>query len=140
MSLDPINDFFNRPFGREGGRLAAPPRRRVAAGSRAFPPVNVFRDRNGYVIRTEVPGIPLEELSLEATGQHLTISAKRAPHTADAGSTHRLERWSGDFSRAIQLPQDADAERIEASYRNGVLSIRVPQHEASKPKTIEINH
>jgi HSP20 family protein len=54
------------------------------------------------------------------------------------GVPHRVERWSGDFSRTIQLPADADVSQAHAQYKNGVLSIEVPLREEAKPRRIAI--
>ena len=49
-----------------------------------------------------------------------------------------MERWNGEFKRVVQLPQDADLSKASASYRNGVLSLTVPQREESKPRRIAV--
>ncbi len=111
---------------------------RSTTGRGAFPPVNIFRDEASYLVRMEVPGLPAESLSIETKGDTLVISGKRTP-TESSGSAHRRERWSGDFSRSVRLPKDAALESADASYRNGVLNIRVPFREESKPRRIEIS-
>jgi HSP20 family protein len=78
-----------------------------------------------------------EDLSIDTKGDTLQISGKRNTETNN-GTPHRLERWNGEFKRVVQLPQDADLSRAEASYRHGVLSVAVPQREESKPRRIAV--
>lgn len=108
------------------------------SGRGAFPPVNVFRGKEGYVARFEVPGLAPEDLSLEAHGRTLTIAGKREPNEPADGSLHRRECWSGEFSRSLQFPEDADTSQAAAECRNGVLTVNVPQREESKTRRIEV--
>ena len=106
-------------------------------GRGAFPPVNIFKRSDGCVIRAEVPGLAAEDFSIESQGQSLTITGKRGPEAAP-GTAHRNERWSGEFSRSLELPRDLNPSKAEADYRNGVLSIRVPLREEAKPQQIAV--
>ena len=106
-------------------------------GGGAFPPVNIFRADHGYVVRVEVPGLAGEDLGIESKGDTLQISGKRDTG-AKTGTPHRLERWNGEFRRVVQLPQDAELTKAHASYRNGVLSVTIPQREESKPRRISV--
>lgn len=108
------------------------------SGRGAFPPVNVFRGKDGYVARFEVPGLAPEDLSLEAHGRTLTVAGKREPNEASDGSLHRRECWSGEFSRSLQFPEDADTRQATSECRNGVLTVNVPQREESKTRRIEV--
>ena len=103
-----------------------------------FPPVNVFRKRDGYVVRLEVPGLTAENLTVETEGNTLTVSGKRDTGAVVTESVHRRDRRSGEFSRSLQLPDDLDLEAATASYERGILTIRVPRSESSKPRRIEI--
>ena len=106
-------------------------------GRGAHPPVNVFRDDDGLVVRVEVPGFAPEELDIRSTDRTLTLSGKRA-ETSEVGSAHRRERWVGEFSRAIQIPAAYDLERCEAQCKHGVLTVRVPMAETAKPRQIAV--
>ncbi len=120
---------FERPLEREGWG-------RAARG--VFPPVNVFSEREGYVVRAELPGLSPENISVESEGNTLTISGKRETGAVATGSLHRRERWSGEFSRSLQLPDDLDQEKAEATYEQGILTIRIPKSEEAKPRRIEV--
>jgi len=108
------------------------------SGRGVHPPVNVFQDGEGYVIHVEVPAYRPAELVLESRGQTLTISGKREEQAPTAGSFHRRERRSGEFSRSLQLPRELDPSRAEAASSNGILTIRVPVREESRPRRIDV--
>lgn len=108
------------------------------SGRGAFPPVNVFRGKDGYVAHFEVPGLAPADLSIETRDRTLTVSGKREPREPSEGSLHRRECWSGEFSRSLQFPEDADTAHAKAECRNGVLTVRVPHREERKARRIEV--
>jgi HSP20 family protein len=108
------------------------------SGRGAFPPANVFHDADGLVVQFEVPGVDPANLEIETRDRTLIVSGKR-DEAASAGSYHRRERWTGAFSRSLQLPRDADLEKVEAKYKHGVLTVRVPKHESARPRRIEVS-
>ena len=111
------------------------------SGSNVFPPINVFRDKEGgLVARAEVPGIPPSSLSVDAEGHRLTISGERSTGTKKGLGHHRRERQVGRFSRVIQLPPDVEGDRATADCRNGILTIRIPKSEAARPRNITVQH
>lgn len=109
-----------------------------ASGRGVFPPVNVFRDTEGYLVRAEVPGVPPEKVNIEIHGRTLTISGERAAEPVEGASFHRRERDSGKFSRSFTLPANLDVETASANHKHGVLTIRVPLKAAAKPRHIEV--
>jgi len=127
-----LQEEIDRAFERPGRPTAG------LTGGGAFPPVNVFRGREGYVARFEVPGVTPENLSIETQGTTLTLSGKREPREAAEGSLHRRECWSGEFSRSVQLPEDADPTAATASCRNGILTVEIPQREEARPRRIQV--
>lgn len=104
----------------------------------AFPPVNVFVDSEGWVVRLEIPGVAPENLVVETHARTLEVSGKREESAPTDGSFLRRERWSGEFARSIQLPAELDGSRAEAKYQHGVLTIRVPRKAEAKPRQIRI--
>jgi HSP20 family protein len=139
QELDPMNallrlqseldSVFQRPRGWEPG----------VSGRGVHPPINVFRDAEGYVIKLEVPGYGPDDLSLESREQTLYIGGKRSATEEPAnGSYHRRERETSEFKRSMQVPRDLDPSRSEASCRNGVLTIRVPLREEAKARRIDV--
>jgi HSP20 family protein len=99
--------------------------------------VNIFRRGDGCVVRLEVPGLAAEDLTIESQGQSLTITGKRGSEGAP-GAVHRNERWSGEFSRSLELPRELNPSRAEADYKNGVLTIRVPIRDEAKARQISV--
>jgi HSP20 family protein len=104
------------------------------SGRGAFPPVNVFSEKDGYVVRMEAPGLQLDQLWMESHGRTLMLKGERALKTPEGGSFHRRERKSGSFARSLQMPADSDMERVEAAYQHGMLTIRIPKREEAKPR------
>ena len=123
-----LDRVFDKPHGIDLG----------PSGRGVFPPVNVFADRDGYVVKLEVPGIGPENVNIEAEGRTLTVSGKREDTPPKEGSFHRRERGFGQFSRSLQLPADLDVTRAEASYKYGILTVRIPKKEDAKPRQISI--
>jgi len=123
-----LDRVFDKPLGIDLG----------PSGRGVFPPVNVFADREGYVVKLEVPGIAPENVNIESEGRTLTVSGKREDTPPNAGSFHRRERGYGQFSRSLQLPPDLDASRAEATCKHGILTVRIPKKEEAKPRQISI--
>jgi HSP20 family protein len=102
-----------------------------------FPAVNVWTKEDGAVLTAEVPGLKAEDIDISVTGSSLTIRGERKPETTQ-GEYHRREREAGSFVRAIDLPFRIDAERVEASFAHGVLTLTLPRAEADKPRKISV--
>lgn len=103
------------------------------------PQVDVAETQEHILVRAEVPGMKQEDIQIEFENGLLTLRGERKLDKSDAGVTyHRVERIYGNFSRSFTLPRTVDAEKISASYRDGVLEIIVPKKEEAKPKQIRI--
>ena len=124
---------MDRLFGQTAGKAYWP----THAG--VFPLVNVTEDPDHFYIRGEIPGMNSEEINISAAGRNLTISGERkiAPEGENV-RYHRREREDGKFSRVIALPSDIEVDNIEAGYVDGILSIKAPKAEATKPKQITV--
>lgn len=104
-----------------------------------FPPVNVWSDGNEAVVTAELPGINPADADISVVGKTLTIKGVRKHDDPGGdGSFHRQERWTGSFSRTIDLPFQIDQGNVEARFSKGVLEIKLPRAEADKPKRITI--
>jgi HSP20 family protein len=107
----------------------------------AFPAVNMGTTEDAVEIYSFAPGLDPANLDVTIEKGLLTISGERKPDTPQAQGQANLyanERFAGTFRRVVSLPEDVDATRIEATYRDGVLRIAVPKHEAMKPRRIEV--
>lgn len=109
------------------------------SGRGVFPPVNVLQDAEGnYVVRFEVPGVAPENINIESQGRTLTLSGKREFPADTNASYHRRERGTGQFSRSLQFPTDMALDQAQASYKQGMLTIRIPKRAEAKPRQIAI--
>ena len=114
-----------------------------AGASRAqgvHPPVNLYEYAEGFVLTAELPGMKLEDIELAVQGNRLSIRGERKISYPDDGRTslHRRERQVGRFRRAVELPAAIDSEKVEASYRNGVLLVKLPKSAAHRTRRIEV--
>jgi HSP20 family protein len=110
-----------------------------ARGGRLSPAVDVSEDDGKYVVTVELPGTKREDVTVEAHENVLTIRGeKRSEREEKKEQSRWVERTYGSFSRSFTLPANADADRVNASFRDGVLTIEIPKSEAAKPKTIAI--
>jgi HSP20 family protein len=103
------------------------------------PPVDVAETQEKIRVRAEVPGLKQEDIQIEFENGLLTIRGERKLEKSEGTTWHRVERAYGNFSRSFRLPRTVDAERISASYREGILEIDVPKKEEAKPKNIRID-
>ena len=113
--------------------------RAVRRGS--FPAVNVGATPEAVEIYAFAPGLDPASLDVSIEKGLLTIAGTRnsaAPQAEADVTVYARERTEGEFRRVLSLPEDADPDRVEANYRNGVLHIRVQKREASRPRRIEI--
>lgn len=112
-----------------------------AATPGAFPALNMGTTEDAVEIYAFAPGLDPARLEVSIDKGLLTIAGERAPDLpAEAGkaSVHAQERFAGSFKRVVSLPQDVEAGKVEATYRNGVLRIVVPKRESAKPRRIEV--
>ena len=103
-------------------------------------PVNIREEKDGYVITAALPGVRPEDVQIEATSNTISISGETSDEReVDEGDYVRRERRFGRFFRMLELPVEINAEGAEASFENGVLTLRVPKSEATKPKQVRVN-
>jgi HSP20 family protein len=109
----------------------------ISAG--VFPPMNVTQDDSNFYVRAEVPGIRAKDLSISALRNRISISGKREiPQENERVSYHRKERAEGEFNRTLTLPGEVAADRVEARYSDGILSLTLPKAEETKPRQIAV--
>jgi len=103
------------------------------------PPLSVFQDAEGVTVMAEMPGVALADVTVEMEGDRLRLAARRArPEGVKDEQYHRQERPVGEFTRELKLPAGLDTEKVEASLVDGVLTVKLPKAEASKPRKIAI--
>jgi HSP20 family protein len=103
------------------------------------PLVDITEDDREYVIKAELPEVRKEDVKVSVENGTLNISGERTFEKEDKGLRyHRVERSYGVFVRSFVLPDDADASKVSAEFRDGVLRVRLQKHEKALPKSIEI--
>ena len=128
MEVDRLNHMFSNLYG-EGL-------------SRAWmPPVDIYETgQREVVIKAELPDVKREDISVTFENHVLTLKGERRFDSDVARENYqRAERFYGSFSRSFTLPATVDAAKISAAYKDGVLTVRLPQREEAKPKQITIS-
>jgi HSP20 family protein len=96
--------------------------------------VDVVENKDSFIIKASVPGINPDDLDISYADDTLTIKGEiKSENELKENQYHIRERRYGSFSRSISLPAKIKADAIEASYQNGVLSLRLPKSEEEKP-------
>ena len=108
------------------------------SGGGAYPPINVFRKDDEFVVLAEVPGVKKSDLDVQVKGTTIRISGTKAVSYPDQAGVHRRERLSGRFDRALTLPVEIDAEGVRAEYRDGILALLLPRAARDKPRTVQV--
>jgi HSP20 family protein len=145
MALGRILESRRGPFGDlqreiEGLFDALVPRLARGVIPRAYPPANIYEEKDALVVEFEMPGVSEETIELTITGDVLTLKGERPALEPQAETTvHIQERGYGAFNRAITLPTNIDSEKAEARYDHGVLVIRLPKAPEAKPKQVPVH-
>lgn len=101
------------------------------------PALDVYEDADAFLVKVELPGMKKDEIDLSLHNDTLTISGERKSEQVN-GESSRSERYFGRFQRTFQLPKPVQAEKVEATYKDGILTVRLPKTEESKPKRIDV--
>ena len=103
------------------------------------PALDVWETENEIVYAFDLPGLSEDTISIEVQDDRLTVSGEREKTTETEGDRfYRYERRYGSFARAVGLPAGVDEAKITASYKDGVLEVRVPKPEEAKPRRIQL--
>jgi HSP20 family protein len=104
------------------------------------PALDVYDEKDNFVVKTELPGMKKEDIEITMHEGTLTISGERKnERETKEGETFRSERYFGRFQRSVTLPAVVDANAVKATYKDGVLTIDLPKSEEAKPKHIAVN-
>ena len=104
-----------------------------------LPDIDVFEQEGNLVVRADIPGMKPEDIYVAVEGDILMVRGQRKEEREVKKENYYLsERSEGDFSRSIRLPEGADAENIQATYKNGVLEVTVPITHVHKAKKVEV--
>ncbi len=107
---------------------------------RSYPLMNVGEDGESIYVHALAPGVDPETMNVSVTGSQLTISGQKIPLPEEVKpeDLHRSERSSGQFVRSVALSVPVNRERVEASYKDGVLKIVLPKTEEAKPRQVQV--
>jgi HSP20 family protein len=108
------------------------------SGTGAYPPVNVFRKGDDFVVITEVPGIKKSDLEIQVKGNTIRVAGTKSVAYSEKASLHRRERLAGRFDRAITIPVEIDADKATAEFHDGILALYLPRAERDKPRSIKL--
>jgi HSP20 family protein len=127
-----VNRLFDSFFGRPS---------QTTSRERAWmPAIDMYETKDELVVAAELPGLNEKEIHLSITGDMLTLKGERQWNKdVKQDNYYRGERWFGKFERALPLPVPVQADRVKATYRDGVLTVTLPKVEEIKPKEIKID-
>jgi HSP20 family protein len=113
----------------------------LAGGAAHFvPAVDVREEDDQYIVKTDLPGISKDGLDVTIQNNVLTIRGERKEqHEKKEKGYWHSERWSGSFHRSLELPAEVDASKVSASFKDGVLELRIPKPEQAKPRQIKVD-
>jgi HSP20 family protein len=109
------------------------------SGVGSFPPLNAFRKGDDYVILAELPGVPRDQLDIQVKGNTIRLSGQKSAKYPEKASLHRRERLFGRFDRTLTLPVEIEADKVQATYNDGVLALLLPRAEHDKPRRIALS-
>jgi HSP20 family protein len=129
---DELNSFFELPvwstFARTGQLFTG-----------WSPALDLYQSNDNVVAVVELPGMRKEDIEISLHDGTLTISGERTRESTDAEKAERTERYIGTFRRSIALPTRVDANKVSATYRDGILTVTLPKAEEVKPKQIAVS-
>ena len=128
-----FSDMWRHPFASFGRPLW--PGLRTPELEVASPTVDVFRKGNDVLVKAEIPGMTKEDVDVTITDDRITISGeKKKEEKVEEKDYYRYESSAGSFSRTLRLPEDVQTDKAKASFKNGVLEIKIPMTEEARKK------
>lgn len=103
------------------------------------PQVDIIEDEKEYLVKADLPEMKKEAIKVSFENGLLSISGERKAEKEEKKRTyHRIERSYGRFERSFTLPEETDATKLVAEFKDGVLRVHVPKNTAAKPKPVEV--
>ena len=128
---DELNSFFDMPFSSGFGRTG-----QLFTGW--SPALDLYESGDHFVAAVELPGMRKEDIDISLHDGALTISGERKHESNNGETAQRTERYVGTFRRSIALPTRVDANKVSATYQDGILKVTLPKAEEAKPKQIQV--
>src|SRR5438270_12759706 len=129
---DDLNSLFELPFWSSFARQG-----QLFTGW--SPALDLYQNNDNVVAVIELPGMRKEDIEISLQDGTLTISGERKEERGTEDGATRTERYTGKFRRSITLPTRVDANKVNATYKDGILTVTLPKAEEAKPKQIQIN-
>ncbi len=132
LRFDPFRDFdrvTEQLLGVPSGSARAP----------RFMPMDLYRSGDHYVLHADLPGVDPGSVDVGVENGTLTIKAQRSERTEDAVQWISSERFTGTYLRQLSLGDGIDADKISATYANGVLTVTLPVADRAKPRRVSIS-
>jgi HSP20 family protein len=130
-----FEDFFRRPF----SRTLWPRLPRMFEEVEPTPSVDIYDDGDNIIVKSDLPGMSKDDIEVNLTDDTITLSGERKKEEKiDKNNYYRLERSYGSFRRSFTLPTEVQTDKAKASFKNGVLEIKIPKTEAVKKKEHKI--
>ena len=129
-----FDGLLDRFFGEGWSGLEAP------GGQRFVPAFDVSETEEEFIVKAELPGVDPKDVEVNLTGNVLTVKGeKKAEREEKKADLYRVERSFGSFSRSFSLPGDVRTDDVKATYKDGILNLRLPKTEPTKKKAIKID-
>ncbi len=107
----------------------------------ATPRMDLAESENAITVTVELPGVDPKDVAIDVTGNSLTVRGEKKQQKEDKRKDyHFVERQYGCFQRTVQLPSTIDPDRVEARYKDGVLTIEIAKRQEAKPKRIPVRN
>lgn len=136
--MEELQNRLSTFLGRSSGRADGGTRESLTV-SEWSPLVDITEDAKEYLIKAELPEVKKEELKVNVENGVLTISGERKFEKEEKGRKfHRIERSYGSFVRTFSIPDDVDATKVGADFKEGVLVVHLPKDEKARPRTLDI--
>jgi HSP20 family protein len=129
---DELDTLFELPFWSNFGR-------QTQLFSGWTPVLDLYQNNDNIIAVVELPGMRKEDIEVFLHDGMLTIAGERKSSTEGSHQAERSERYVGKFRRSISLPTRVDASKVNATYKDGILTITLPKAEEAKPKQIQVN-
>lgn len=135
--MEDLFNQYNRLLGRQGASASREDESGAVVEWR--PVANISETDNEYLIRAELPEVEKKDVQVTVHEGIITIKGERRLERREANEKHhRIESFYGTFARSFSLPSDVDETHIEATCKDGVLTVRLPKAEAKKPRAIDV--
>ena len=133
-------EFFGPSFPEQNARENVEGDKPYITVSQWRPAVDIQEEQGKYVIHADLPGVEAKDIEITVENGVLTLKGKRSnERTEERDGYKRVERVQGTFYRRFSLPESADADKVEAKSKDGVLEIVLPKHEKVQPRRIAVN-